>query len=152
MSVSNLFKINLLVCGCLGLQGCRDYQVTLNERPIYQPPTLVEKIALADAALETCIEQVIQDQQVTAIKDLWQLRCSNAGVRSLAGLEQLAYLKELDLSDNGIIKIDSLFELPELSLLRLADNEKLDCEQLKRLKEKNGALKIEAPTQCEGTL
>ena len=141
------FVIPTLCAGaCLG--GCRDYQVTLNERPIYQPPAVIEKIALADTALETCIDQVIHDQQVTAIENLTQLRCSNAGVRSLSGLEQLAYLREVDLSNNDIVKIDSLFALPNLLLLRLTGNDKLACEQLSQLKNKNSALNVEGPSHC----
>lgn len=136
----------------LSLGACQDYQVTLNERPLYQPPTLIDKIALADQSLETCIGQIIADQRITDIQAFTRLRCSSTGVRSVSGLEQLSFLEEVDLSNNALVNIDSLFSLPHLKRLHVQDNETLDCMQLKRLQEKNPELQLEAPDHCQAVL
>ena len=143
MKLRPVFVLTMLV-----LSACQSYQVTLNDRPIYQPPDLLSGLAMADAALETCVEQTIIDERIVALEKLTRLRCTNAGIQSVTGLEQLAFLRELDVSDNDIRGIDSLFKLGHLALLRLPGNAQLNCEQLSRLGKSKGALKIEAPSQC----
>ena len=129
--------------------GCRDYQVTFNDRPIYQTPVLLEKIALADPALENCVAQTIIDQSINKIENLTRLICTSAGIRSVSGLEQLAFLQELDLSNNEINKVDSLLQLENLLLLRLPENANIDCAQLSGLQNKKSDLNIEGPAHCQ---
>ena len=150
-----MVKIGLYLTVCLlgacVLTACQKYRVTLNERPLYQPPALIDKIALADTALETCVEQIITDQRITELKNLQRLRCSNAGIQSIAGLEQLTWLQELDVSSNDLRQIDSLFKLEHLRRLRLVENANLNCAQMRQLKAENQKLTIEAPAHCENT-
>lgn len=130
------------------LSACQKYQVTLNERPIYTPPELLEGLATADPALEACIQQTILDGNIVKLEGLTRLRCTHAGIRSLTGLEQLAWLQELDLSNNELSNIDKLFKLERLTHVRLVENAGLDCDQLKALKAARKNIILEGPNQC----
>ena len=122
--------------------------MTLNERPVYQPPSLLAGFAMADPALEACIEQTILDQRIIELEQFTRLRCTSAGLRSLSGLEQIPYLQEVDFSNNALNRIDSLFKLAALNLLRVVGNPQLDCNQLRGLTSGRNNLTVEAPSHC----
>lgn len=130
------------------LTACQDYQVKLNERPIYEPPVLINALALADAALETCVAQTITDGDITAIEQLTTLRCTHAGIMSVSGLEQAKFIQRLDLSNNELQSINSIAALTQLTQLILKGNTNLDCDELAAVKNKNRELIIQAPAHC----
>ena len=53
-----LLTTTTLIVGCTNL---RDYDITLNERPLYSPDSLFGDYRITDQALATCIEQMIED-------------------------------------------------------------------------------------------
>ena len=139
----------MLILGTAALPcSCSTYQVTLNNRSVYQPPALLRAIAVADPALETCIEQTIVDQAVVDIKDLVDLRCTHTGIVSLTGLEQLTHLAQLDLSNNLLTAISSLLNIESLILINLLGNPELVCDQVERIKAAKPAVTIRVPKHC----
>lgn len=104
---------------------------------------------MADPALEACIQQTILDQRIVELEQFTRLRCTNTGVRSLSGIEQLPHLRELDFSNNELNKIDSLFKLEALNLLRVQENPQLDCDQLRVLKSARNELTVQGPSHCQ---
>lgn len=137
----------LSILFAFALGGCNRYQVSLNNNEIYSPPPLYAKFELLDDALHTCVQQTIADQRVHNVKQLTALRCSNAGIRSLAGLEHFAWLKRLDLSANSITDGASLRALTRLQYLNITDNPQLDCAELPKADTLNDA-EILAPAHC----
>lgn len=110
--------------------GCADYSISVNEQPMYNPPVLFTDFQLADAALETCVQQTIEDQQVTRAGELTRLNCSSAGIESLEGLSRFAGLKAVNLDDNGIADISPLETLSRLEVLQLKNNRISSAEPL----------------------
>lgn len=130
------------------LASCSRYQVTLNDRDLYVPPTLLKDVSVADSALETCISQTIVDKGITEVEQLTQLICTHSGIASLTGIEQLLNLKEVILSDNELLSILALQQLPMLSVLHLKGNTALSCSQIETLADSKSELAIVKPTHC----
>lgn len=137
----------LFILFMFALSGCNRYQVTLNNNEIYSPPPLYTKFELTDDALNTCVQQTIADQQVHSVKQLEALRCSNAGIRSLAGLEHFAWLKRLDLSANAIVDGAALGALTRLQYLDITGNPQLKCADLPKADTLSDT-EILAPAHC----
>jgi len=116
------------------LSGCADYQFTFNEQVIYEPPSLLSDFQVADSHLANCIAQTVKDQEVTTIEQLESLACSNAGIESLAGIEQFTELKQLNLDSNQISNVQPLSNLVKLELLYLAHNDLKNISPLTHLK------------------
>jgi hypothetical protein len=129
----------------LGLGGCAEYQITLNEQPIYTPPPLYSQYEVADEALRNCLRQTILDQRITQADQLSRLICRHAGIESLQGLETFVALEELDISHNALRDLSPLQNLPKLRLLRAHDNPELLCDSLPVSRE---TLEIMAPAHC----
>lgn len=169
-------KSLLLLCGVatsLLTVGCKNYSVSVNENVVYTPPSLFKDYQLADRQLRDCVEQTIVDLHITRAEDLTRLNCSNAGVKSLAGLDTFFALKELNLADNllaDIAEIGNLGRLEKLVLtnnqiknpapllhllhlnqLHLEDNPQMTCDDLKQLQQNliNQKLDLILPTQCK---
>lgn len=104
------------------LAGCAGYSYTLNEREVFSPAPLFTDYAIADAALAGCVQQAIEDQRVTKAEELKDLKCSQAGIASLAGIERFTGLRRLGLDGNGLSSVAALEALKDLSLLQLRDN------------------------------
>ncbi len=129
------------------LAGCQRYQVTLNERPVYQPPELLDAYTVADRALGDCIAQTIADQQVTRVEELTSLTCSHAGIQDLGGIEQFSRLALVNLSDNRLRDIAPLLYLPNLDVVDLSGNPDLSCGQVESLgKDVSG--RVIGPEHC----
>jgi len=162
--LSRLSILMVLIVGCTDL---REYDITLNDRPIYSPASLFTNYSVSDPALAICIEQMIEDQRAETASQLAYINCSNAGIRSLNGLGtfigleaiklsgneirnlvevgQLGGLVELYLDDNQIVDAVPLTNLQRLKKLDLSANVKLQCHGLKRL---NVGIDITAPEHC----
>lgn len=102
--------------------GCNNYSVSVNENVIYTPPSIFKDYQLADAQLYDCVEQTIIDLHITTAKDLIRLNCSNAGIKSLTGLDKFFALKELNLADNQLADINEIGQLGQLEKLVLTNN------------------------------
>ncbi len=168
-------KSLLLFCGLvtsLLTAGCKNYSVSVNENVVYTPPSIFKDYQIADAQLHDCVEQTIYDLHITSAEDLTRLNCSNAGIKSLAGLDKFFALKELNLADNQLADISEIGQLgrleelvltnntiknpaPLLSLLHLtqlhlANNPQMTCKDLQQLQQnlKNQKLDVILPEQC----
>ncbi|MDO3386501.1 leucine-rich repeat domain-containing protein [Gilvimarinus sp. SDUM040013] len=155
------------------LAACSGYEVSFNDNVLYTPKELLKDVEVADRNLELCIVQTIKDEKITNVAQLTRLRCTHAGIVSLAGLERFYALTELDLSDNEITDIEVLERLGKLTMLlldgnnireaapllrllkltelTLGENEQLACEELNKvetqIKQNNGT--IEYPLHCQ---
>lgn len=128
--------------------GCADYAVTVNQQPVYTPsPAVVEN--MADENLARCIQQTAADQSASSLTDLKRLVCTSAGIKDLAGIEQLENLEELDLSSNNLERATPLQMLRRLRWLRLGGNPDLSCADLEQLTKSRGEeLIVSKPQHC----
>lgn len=168
-------KFLLLFCGLvtsLLTTGCKNYSVSVNENVVYTPPSIYKDYQLPDAQLHDCVEQTIIDLHITSAEDLTRLNCSNAGIKSLAGLDKFFALKELNLADNQLADISEigqlgrmeklvltnnsikdpapLLHLLHLTQLHLEKNPQMACKDLQQLQQnlKNQKLDMLLPKQC----
>lgn len=102
--------------------GCQGYTYTLNDRTVFEPPPLFTGYAIEDQALAACVQQAIEDGGITRAEQLEDLNCSNAGIRSLAGIEVFTGLKRLGLDGNRIASLAPLAALEKLELVQLRSN------------------------------
>jgi len=125
-----------LIVGLVLTAGCTplgQYDITINDLPVYQPEPLLQAEGVEDPALRACIEQTALDLQATEVKSLERLNCSNAGIVSLAGLEQFSGIQSLKLSGNDIRNLLTLERLPALQQLWLDGNDIVDPVPVLRL-------------------
>lgn len=156
MPMKALWKLNGLLFIFI-LTSC-GYAVSVNDNVVYTPPKLFSAQHITDKNLAACVEQTILDQEITEARKLKRLNCTNAGIRSLEGLEIFTGLEALNLADNALQNIEELKHLVQLRVLiltnnslqsvatlltllklyslDLAGNTKLSCNDLKQL-EKN---------------
>ena len=105
------------------LSGCNSYDVTVNDRRVFTPRPLFTDYSISDESLAGCVEQSIADQRVTAASELRTLRCSNAGIKNLAGLETFTALDRIDLRDNAIEDVTALAATSAVQVLLLSGND-----------------------------
>jgi len=168
-------KSLLLFCGLVSsllTTGCKNYSVSVNENVVYTPPSIFKDYQIADTQLRDCVEQTIYDLHITNAEDLTRLDCSNAGIKSLAGLNKFFALKELNLADNQLADISEigqlgrleklvltnnniknpapLLHLLHLTQLHLTRNPQMTCKDLKQLQQNliNQKLDLKLPEQC----
>lgn len=115
------------------LAACSQYTVTLNETPIYTPPTLFTDFSTPDPNLRACLDQTIKDKGITDPSQLKQLVCTHAGIKDLEGLGRFTQLEAIDLSHNELITLAPLAPLSQLSQLLLEDNQLADASVLLNL-------------------
>lgn len=143
-------KLTLSICALIAsavLLGCKDFAVSVNQNEIYTPPAIFTDYHIADTQLDACVEQTITDARITSPEQLTRLNCSNAGIKSLAGLDKFYGLEALNLADNKLVNIDELATLTRLKVLILSNNQINSAAPLLRLLhlnqlniEKNNAL------------
>lgn len=135
--------------GCLALHACSGYKVTLNEQPVNAPADLVSSEGIADHRLAACVDQTIADQKIIEAQALTRLRCSYAGISSLAGLGQFEQLRELDLSNNVLRRVEILYRLEDLVYVDLQGNAELSCADVKTLAAlPREGLEVKQPEHC----
>lgn len=115
------------------VSACSGYQVSVNDNVLYTPASLLAVSGVDDQNLQGCLEQTIQDKKISDKAQLTRLRCTHAGIRSVAGIEQFYALRELDLSSNAIEDIAPIGRLGKLTTLILTDNRIRNTEPLLRL-------------------
>ena len=128
--------IGLLVPSLVVLVSCSqlsEYDVTLNNVTVYQGARPNQIQSIEDAALETCLRQLLVDQRTNQTTDLTAANCSDAGIRSLAGIEQFTALRSLKLSGNAIRNLVVLERLEQLEQLWLNRNDVVDPIPMLRL-------------------
>lgn len=122
-----------ILAASLLLGACAGYEVTLNERPLYQPKPVFTDFRVLDTNLQRCLDQTLKDQAVGAPGELRDLNCSQAGIESLAGLELFAGLQRLRLSGNQLTELKALAGLGRLTELYLDHNRLGRVPELRQL-------------------
>lgn len=128
MKYLGLIITTVLLC------ACANYSVFLNDNALYQPPSLYLNFDVADAQLETCLVQHIEDMAITSPRDLIQLNCSYGGIVTLEGLIQFSRLQNLSLKGNPLEDIEALFQLVNLQSLDVSDSN-LSCDHISSLQD-----------------
>lgn len=161
---SLIFK---LVISYILLTGCSNYELTLNERTLYDPAEFRRTVELPDPGLQSCVKTVLAAQEISGPHKLKRLLCGPGAIASLEGLavfthlEQIGlannavsdlsvvrkfkYLKQLNLKNNQVVDASALVELPDLNWLNLEENSNLRCETLQDLKE---SVTVVRPNHC----
>ena len=115
----------LLVLGA----GCAElgqYDITVNDVTVYEPSAPYSVSGIDDPALAACLTQSLLDIDAQAATDLVVMNCSDAGIQSLAGLEQFTQIQSMKLSGNDIRNLLVLERLTVLRQLWLDDNDVVD--------------------------
>ena len=141
----------VLVTGCAELG---QYDITVNDVTVYEPSAPYSVNGIEDPALAACLTQSLLDIGARAATDLVALNCSDAGIQSLAGLEQFTQIQSMKLSSNNIRNLLVLERLTVLHQLWLDDNEVVDpipVLRMTNLKELNlaGNPHLQCPTREE---
>ncbi|WP_018414720.1 trypsin-like serine protease [Teredinibacter turnerae] len=87
-------------------------------------------IELADAALASCIRNIVLEDGVTAPDQIELVNCSNKGVASLRGLQAFTGLRSLHVLGGQISDVSPLTNLVELRQLTLFANNVSDLSPL----------------------
>lgn len=112
-----------LIAFCLTLGACvQPYTVTLNNNVVYTPNASLRDAITEDPGLQACIDQALERSKQTDPESITLLACPGAGVRTLAGIEALVNLEQLELSDNEVSNLGPLIPLKNLRVLGLRDN------------------------------
>lgn len=122
-SLTHTLGILTTLFSAILLSACSGYAVSINDNPVYNPPSLFTDFRLVDTALHNCVQQTIEDQQITEASQLTQLNCSSAGIETLKGLSAFPALRALSLKGNEITDLSPLKPLSRLEILLLEDND-----------------------------
>ena len=146
----------------LTMTGCslKPYTVTFNDNVISSPNAALLNSIVSDPSLQACLNQNLSNLGTTDATRIKLLACPGAGIKSLDGINALASLEQLELSDNsidnlsplsslrnlrvlglrnnGIRNIGPLTSLPLLRFVSLQDNDNILCRQLDELGAKLG--------------
>lgn len=115
---SHLFRI-LLWLGVLLSTSCSHYDISLNDRLVWTPPTIYSDFQVADPALQNCLAATIESGQIMRASDLTRLNCRHAGIRSLEGLATFSRLTDLMLAGNALQDANAVFQLVHLRHLEI---------------------------------
>lgn len=115
--------------------GCAQrYSVTLNNNVLYGPEAAARRNAVTrDSGLQACLDQTLERLEQTDPARVTLLACPGAGIETLAGLEALTSLEQLELGDNDITDLGPLIALKNLRVLGLRNNEIGDIRALEEL-------------------
>ena len=119
----------LLIVLLMSGSGCaelRQYDITVNDVTLYEPSSPCTVSGIEDRALAACLTQSLLDTDARMATDLVALNCSDAGIQSLAGLEQFTQIQSINLSSNDIRNLLVLERLTALRRLWLDDNNVVD--------------------------
>jgi Leucine-rich repeat (LRR) protein len=116
-------KYALLLPALLSIAGCshNPYTITFNDNVLYSPNAARSGV-LQDPSLQGCLNQMQQSTGVDDLEAITLLACPGAGVLSLAGIDALPNLEQLELSDNAITNLGPLVRLKNLRVLSIRNN------------------------------
>lgn len=103
------------------LGSCQGVDVVFNEQVFYTSADLFTEYAIPDPGLSGCVERAILERRLTAADQLRHLHCIEAGVTSLAGLEQFPALESLDITGNYDLPCSELAKVAEIASLIVPD-------------------------------
>ena len=106
----------------LSVLSCSNYQISLNEQVIYEPPKLFADYQISDQDLKECVRASIAEQDIIEAKQLKSLSCPGGNIISLNGLEIFTQLRSLGLANNKITDIEALADIAQLRHIDLRNN------------------------------
>lgn len=119
---------------CLPLSACiHPYTVTLNDNVLYTPNESLRNAVTQDPGLQACLDRTLERNAQSDLTSVTLLACPGAGVETLAGIEALVNLEQLELSDNAISNVSPLLRLKNLRVLGLRNNRVADVRPLHEL-------------------
>lgn len=121
-----------IICSVSLIISC-SYEVNLNKHTLYTPPVVFNDYNLADTGLNKCIQDTIQEANITNAAQLTTLQCPNNSITSLHGIEVFEQLRTLGLNNNNIHSISPLSALTHLTHLDLAENQITSVKPLNKL-------------------
>lgn len=149
-----------LLCCLLTACNIRPYTITFNDNVVYTPNEALRNAVVQDSGLQGCLNEVLARNEQSDPTTVTALACPGAGVQTLAGINALINLEQLELSDNRITDLSPLLSLKKLRVLNLRNNavgdvrpldtlpllrflslegnERIPCRQLDGLEEKLG--------------
>jgi Leucine-rich repeat (LRR) protein len=131
MSRRNLGMAALAFTVLLSLTGCgRKFSVSVNEQMLYDPRPSSALVVVADAGLQSCINVLVRDRQITEVSQIQVLTCPMLEIRSLTGIDQLINLRFLDLAGNELVNLDGLANARSLSSVNTPDNRLQDISAI----------------------
>jgi len=147
----------------------RKFSVSVNQNTVYDPRGRITEVQFSDPGLQACVNMRIEQQQVESLEEITVLTCPSLEIRSLDGLQAVANLEFLDVTDNKLtyltglrtlnnlrsvtasgnplIDISALFGLPALNAAVFNNTSNIPCVHLDRLEQKLGENLIR-PLQC----
>jgi Leucine-rich repeat (LRR) protein len=127
----NLGMAALAFTVLLSLAGCgRKFSVSVNEQMLYDPRPGSALVVVADAGLQSCINVLVRDRQITDASQIQVLACPMLEITSLAGIGQLVNLRFLDLAGNELVNLDGLANARSLSSINAPDNRLQDISAI----------------------
>ncbi len=106
----------------------------------------VDLLNYSDARFQNCLSSNYREAEVATLNNL---NCSNYNISSIFGLEQLANLRQIDLSNNRIVNLSPLdtFSPAAITNINLSGNDTALCHQLDRLQQRYPGV-ISVPDKC----
>ncbi|MEY4643114.1 MAG: hypothetical protein RLZZ227_3108 [Pseudomonadota bacterium] len=125
----------LLPLFCCVLTACnlKPYTLVLNDNIVYTPNESLRNATTQDPALQACLDQALERSKLSDPATVTLLACAGAGVQTLAGIEALVNLEQLELSGNAITNLSPLIPLKKLRVLGLRNNRVGDARPLDEL-------------------
>lgn len=119
-----LKKIHYLMFATLLVSACNlnPYAISVNDNILYSPSGVIIEETVEDPGLQGCINSYLNDNPESTLETISQLSCTEAGITSLIGLNNIPNLGLLDLSNNNISDLSPLIYLENLRVLRIANN------------------------------
>lgn len=113
-----LFFATVLMAAC----NINPYAISVNNNVLYSPSGNIIEEVVEDPALQGCINNYLNSNPDIELSEISQLSCTDAGIISLIGLNNLPSLSLLDLSNNNIVDLSPVIYLENLRVLRIANN------------------------------
>lgn len=101
--------------------GC-NHTISFNNNVLYTPNPARRSGVLEDPALQGCLNQVLATRDTGDLAGVTLLACPDAGIRTLAGIEALTALEQLEVSGNLISDLGPLTRLRNLRVLAIRNN------------------------------
>ena len=108
----------------LALTACsfNPYAISVNNNVLYSPSGNIIEEVVEDPGLQGCINNYLNENPDASLETISQLSCTDAGIISLIGLNNIPNLSLLDISNNRIIDLSPVIYLENLRVLRIANN------------------------------
>lgn len=121
----------IVASAVLVLTSCgRKFSISVNEQMLYDPRPGNTRVVVADAGLQSCINVLMRERNLTDAEQIQVLACPLLEIESLAGIDQLVNLRFLDLAGNQLVNLDGLAGAKNLSSINAPDNRLQDISAI----------------------